>query len=69
MHQFFPDTFDASDLMFTQDGNHIILWESPIKNSLQIYQILFDKSGVNDIQLTMAHQPYDASKCLGIRTL
>jgi hypothetical protein len=30
---------------------------------------LFDKSGVNDIQLTMAHQPYDASKCLGIRSL
>ena len=46
MHQFFPDTFDASNVLFTQDGNHLILWESPIKNSIQIYQIIFDKQGV-----------------------
>lgn len=37
MHQFLPDLFDAQDLMFTQDGNHLIVWESPLKNNLQIY--------------------------------
>ena len=37
LHQFFPDLFDAQDLMFTQDGNHVVVWESPIKNNLQVY--------------------------------
>ena len=41
MHQFFPDLFDAQDLMFTQDGNHLVIWESPLKNNLQVYQICF----------------------------
>ena len=41
MHQFFPDLVDAQDLVFTQEGNHLIIWESPLKNNLQVYQILF----------------------------
>jgi len=31
LHQFYPDMFDAQDLMFTQDGNNILVWESPLK--------------------------------------
>ena len=34
LRQFYPDTFDAQDVMFTQDGNRLIVWESPIKNSI-----------------------------------
>ena len=51
LHQFYPETFDAQDLLFTQDGNHLIVWESPIKNCVQVYQILFGKDSVSDIQL------------------
>jgi hypothetical protein len=49
MHQFYPDTFDAQDLLFSQEGNHLIVWESPIKNSVQIYQIVFGKTKIEDI--------------------
>jgi WD40 repeat protein len=69
MHQFFPDTFDAQDLMFTQDGNHLIVWESPIKNNIQIYQIVFSPDGILDIQMIDQIQPYDSNKCLGVREL
>lgn len=34
LHKFLPETFDAQDLLFSQDGNHLIVWESPIKNNL-----------------------------------
>lgn len=51
LHQFFPDTFDAQDLRFTQDGNHLLVWESPLKNSLQVYQIVFGQTAVEDIRL------------------
>ena len=44
LHQFYPDTFDAQDLLFTQDGNHLMVWESPLKNSLQVYQIVYGPS-------------------------
>jgi len=49
MHQFYPDTFDAEDLMFTQDGNHVLIWESPLKTSMQVYQIVFGQGKVDDI--------------------
>ena len=45
---------DAEDLLFTQDGNHLILWESPIKNSLQVYQIIFGQHQISDIQLVQS---------------
>lgn len=31
MHRFFPETFDAQDVMFGQDNNHLIVWESALK--------------------------------------
>ena len=67
LHQFFPDTFDAEDLLFTQDGNHIILWESALKNSIQVYQIMFSQNSISDIQLVQNYQPYELR--LGLRTL
>jgi hypothetical protein len=69
MHQFYPDTFDAQDLLFTQDGNHLMVWESPLKNSLQVYQIVFGPTQISDIKLIHQLTPYDSSKCLGLRTL
>lgn len=67
LHQFFPDTFDAQDLKFTQDGNHLLVWESPLKNSLQVYQIVFGQTNVEDIRLL--HQFQQSGNCLGLRTL
>jgi hypothetical protein len=49
LKQFYPDTFDAQDLEFTQDGNRLVVWESPIKNSIQVYQIIFNSEGVDAI--------------------
>lgn len=69
LHRFIPETFDAQDLLFTQDGNHIVLWESPLKNSIQVYQIIFAKDQVADIQMVIQYQPYDSNRCLGIRSL
>lgn len=69
LRQFYPDTFDAQDLMFTQDGNHLIVWESPIKNSIQIYQIIFNTEGIDSIQMVENIRPYDSSSCLGVRRL
>jgi hypothetical protein len=51
LHQFYPDLFDAQDLTFTQDGNNILVWESPLKTSMHVYQIVFGRDGVEDIQL------------------
>ena len=47
MHRFFPETFDAHDIMFGQDNNHLLVWESPLKNSINVYQLIF--TGVNEI--------------------
>mmetsp|Transcript_13438 Transcript_13438/g.22875 ORF Transcript_13438/g.22875 Transcript_13438/m.22875 type:complete len:424 (-) Transcript_13438:21-1292(-) len=69
LHQFYPDTFDAAHLMFTQEGNHLVVWESPIKTSMQVYQIVFGQDKIEDIQLVHQYSPYDSQKCLGIRAL
>jgi hypothetical protein len=39
LFHFTPDTFDLEDLRFTSDGQHIIVWDSILKCSLQIYQL------------------------------
>ena len=49
MHKFYPDMFDTQDIIFTQDGNHLVVWESPLKNNLQVYQIVFGQGAVVDI--------------------
>mmetsp|Transcript_15691 Transcript_15691/g.24088 ORF Transcript_15691/g.24088 Transcript_15691/m.24088 type:complete len:266 (+) Transcript_15691:603-1400(+) len=55
--------------MFSHDGNHLVVWESPIKNNLQVYQLVFDKEGIQDIQLKHQYSPYESTKGLGLRNL
>ena len=46
-----------------------MVWESPIKNSFQVYQIVFGPNQIEEIKLVQGFNPYDSSKCLGMRTL
>ena len=69
LHQFYPNLVDADGIRFTQDGNHLMVWESPLKNSFQVYQIIFNEVSVVDINLIQDLQPYDSSRCLGLREL
>lgn len=64
-----PETFDAQDLVFTRDGNHLVVWESPIKTGVQVYQIIFSKDQIQEVILAHHYIPYDSSKGLGIRCM
>lgn len=58
MHRFFPETFDAIDVMFGQDNNHLIVWESALKNAINVYQLIFEgPSSIADIRLVERIEP------------
>ena len=39
LHHFTPDTFDLEDLKFSGDGQNLIVWDSPLKCKLLVYQM------------------------------
>lgn len=68
IHRFFPETFDAVDIMFCQDSNSLIVWESALKNSISVYQLIYDANSLSDIRLIEKIEP-SCSPGLGLRSL
>jgi hypothetical protein len=44
LHRIAPDTFDLEDLTFSGDGSSLIVWDSPLKCKLLVYQLKFGQS-------------------------
>jgi hypothetical protein len=41
LHKFSAGSGDLADIKFSRDGAHLIVWDSPLKCSVQILQINF----------------------------
>lgn len=44
LYHFKIDTFDLEDLKFSRDGHHLIIWDSPLKCCIMIFEIQFNGS-------------------------
>lgn len=69
LHHFNPETFDIEDVRFSGDGASLIVWDSPLKCKLLIYQIQFSQNGILSCTPVARFQPYPDNTQLGIRTL
>ena len=54
--------------MFGQDNNHLIVWESALKQSINVYQLIYAGNAVNDIRMIAKIEPLQKPQ-LGLRSL
>lgn len=71
LHHFNPETFDLEDLRFSADGTSLIVWDSPLRCKLLVYQLQLSQKGDSIVQCApiARFQPYADNTQLGIRTV
>ena len=51
LYHFNPDTFDLEDLRFSGDGQNLIVWDSPLKCKMLVYQLQTGTQGVTCVPI------------------